>query len=100
MRKKDKKVVKVVKEIKKVGVGNLRGNEWKIKEDLVLKKGYTEGWRVKSRDNLVILWYTSSKTWRKIENNRVGDKKLLVARDYKGYWKIYRQMWFISKNKE
>jgi len=43
MRKKDKKVVKVVKEIKKVGVGNLRGNEWKIKEDLVLKKGYTEG---------------------------------------------------------
>jgi len=27
MRKKDKKVVKVVKEIKKVGVGNLRGNE-------------------------------------------------------------------------
>ena len=43
MRKKDKKVVKVVKEIKKVGVGNLRGNEQKIKEDLVLKKGYTEG---------------------------------------------------------
>ena len=41
-RGKDKEVVKVVKvveEMKKAGVRNLRGNEWKIEEDLVLKKG-------------------------------------------------------------
>ena len=38
-RVKDKEVVKVVEEIKKMGVRNLRGNEWKIKGDLVLKEG-------------------------------------------------------------
>ncbi len=36
---KDKEVVKVVKEIKKMRVRNLRSNEWKIEEDLVLKEG-------------------------------------------------------------
>ena len=35
---KDKNVIKVVEEMKKVGVRELQGNEWKIKEDLVLKK--------------------------------------------------------------
>jgi len=38
-RGKDKKVVKVVKEIKKMRVRNLRSNEWEIEEDLVLKEG-------------------------------------------------------------
>jgi len=38
-RGKDKEVVKVVEEIKKMGVRNLRGNKWKIKGDLVLKEG-------------------------------------------------------------
>jgi len=38
-RSKDKNVVRVVEEIKKAGVKELRGNEWKIKEDLVLKEG-------------------------------------------------------------
>jgi len=37
-RRKDKKVVKVVKGIKKAGVRNLRGDEWEIEGDLVLKK--------------------------------------------------------------
>ena len=36
---KDKDVVKVVEEIKRVGVKELRGNEWKIEGDLVLKEG-------------------------------------------------------------
>jgi len=36
---KDEDVIKVVEEMKKAGVKELRGNEWKIEEDLVLKEG-------------------------------------------------------------
>jgi len=39
VRSKDKDVVRVVEEMKKAGVRELRGNEWKLKEDLVLKEG-------------------------------------------------------------
>ena len=38
-RSKDKDVVRVVEKMKKVGVKKLRGNEWKIEGDLVLKEG-------------------------------------------------------------
>ena len=38
-RGKDKKVVRVVEEMKKTEVKALRGDEWEIEEDLVLKKG-------------------------------------------------------------
>ena len=38
MRGKNKEVVKIVKEIKKVMVKALRDDEWKIEEDLVLKE--------------------------------------------------------------
>ena len=38
-RSKDEDVVRVVKEMKKAGVKELRGNEWQIEEDLVLKEG-------------------------------------------------------------
>ena len=38
-RSKDKDVVRIVEEMKKVGVKELRGNKWKIKGDLVLKEG-------------------------------------------------------------
>ena len=38
-RSKDKEVVRIVEEMKKAGVKELRGNEWKIEEDLVLKEG-------------------------------------------------------------
>ena len=38
-RSKDKDVVRVVEEMKKVGVKELQGNEWKIEGDLVLKEG-------------------------------------------------------------
>ena len=37
-RSKDKDVVRVVEEIKKAGVKELRGNEWKIERELVLKE--------------------------------------------------------------
>ena len=39
VRSKDEDVVRVVKEMKRAGVKELRGNEWKIEGDLVLKKG-------------------------------------------------------------
>ena len=38
-RSKDEDVIKVVEEMKKAGVRELRGNEWKLEEDLVLKEG-------------------------------------------------------------
>ena len=38
-RSKDEDVIRVVEEMKKAGVKELRGNEWKIEEDLVLKEG-------------------------------------------------------------
>jgi len=38
-RSKDEDVVRVVEEMKKAEVRELRGNEWKLEEDLVLKEG-------------------------------------------------------------
>jgi len=38
-RSKNKDVVRVVEEMKKVGVKELRGDKWKVEEDLVLKEG-------------------------------------------------------------
>jgi len=38
-RSKDEDVVRVVEEMKKVGVRELRGDEWKLEEDLILKEG-------------------------------------------------------------
>ena len=38
-RSKDEDVIRVVEEMKKVGVRELRGNKWKIEDDLVLKEG-------------------------------------------------------------
>ena len=38
-RSKNKEIVRVVEEMKKAGVKELRENEWQIKGDLVLKEG-------------------------------------------------------------
>ena len=38
-------------------------------------------WGAKDRDNLATSWYTNGRTWRKMKDNRIGDKKLLVVRD-------------------
>jgi len=35
-------------------------------------------------------WYTSGRTWRKMEDNGIGNKELLVAKSYKGSKNIYR----------
>ena len=39
VRDKDKEIVKVVEEIKKVRIKAVRGEEWQLEEDLILKKG-------------------------------------------------------------
>ena len=39
MRSKDKDIVRVVEEMKKTKVKELRGDEWKIEGELVLKEG-------------------------------------------------------------
>jgi len=38
-RSKDEDVVRIVEEMKKAGVKELRGNEWRVEGDLVLKEG-------------------------------------------------------------
>jgi len=38
-RSKDEDVIRVVEEMKKVRIRELRGNEWKLEEDLILKEG-------------------------------------------------------------
>ena len=35
-----------------------------------------------------------------MENNRVGDEKLLIARSYEGCGKIHWWMWFILESEE
>jgi len=59
-----------------------------------------QGWRIESRNNPVASWYISNRTWRKVKDNGVGDKKLLVARDNKRYGKICGRLWYMSKDKE
>ena len=39
VREKDKEAVRVVEEMKKAGIRNLRDNEWEIEKELVLKEG-------------------------------------------------------------
>ena len=39
-------------------------------------------------------------TWREVEDNGVGDKELLVARNYKRCWKIYGRMWYVSEDED
>ena len=39
VRSKNEDIIRVVEEMKKVGVRELRGNKWKIEDDLVLKEG-------------------------------------------------------------
>ena len=60
----------------------------------------TKGQGVKSRDNIVASWCAGSRAWRKVEDNRVSDKELLVAGSNKRHGKIYREMWHVSKDKE
>ena len=67
-REKDEELVKVVE---KARIKVLREDKQKIKEELVLKK---------------------KKIQKQLKDNRINNKKLLVARSDKEYRKIYRKM--------
>ena len=73
---------------------------WKRSSIERRKSIYAKEWGVKNRDHLVTSWYAGSKIWRKIEDNRVSNKKLLVARNYIGCWKIYKGMWSMLNNEK
>ena len=60
----------------------------------------TKEWGIKSGDNSVVPWCTDNKAWKKIENHRMSNEKLLMAGDNKKYEKIYRRLWSMSKNEE
>ena len=64
------------------------------------KDVYTKEWSIKDGNYLVISWCTSSRTQRKAEDNRVGDTKLLVARDNKRCGKRCGRMWYMPKDEE
>ena len=61
---------------------------------------YTKEWSIESGNNPVISWCTSSRTWGKVKDNRISNEELLVARGDERYEKIYRGLWYVSKNKE
>jgi len=61
---------------------------------------YTKGWDIEDRNNLVTSWYASSKTWRKMKDNGVGKKELLVAKSNKRFEVICRRMWYISMDEK
>ena len=65
-----------------------------------IKDIYTKGWEVKNRNNLVTLWYTSNRTWKKVEDNRISDEELVMAKSNKRYRKICGWLWYVSKNKK
>ena len=64
------------------------------------KNIYAKKWEVEDRNNPVISWYTSNRIWRKVEDNRVSNEKLLVARNNKIYRKIYKRLQYMLKNEE
>ena len=65
------------------------------------KKGVcNKGWNIKSKNNPVASWSTSSKIQRKMEDNRIGDKELLVARSNERCRKICEQLWYVLENEK
>jgi len=55
---------------------------------------------VESESDLAILWYASKKTYRTIEDNRVGYQKLLVARSDKGSQEVYRGLQYVPEEQK
>jgi len=77
----NEKVVKAVEELKKAGVKMLRDEEWEIEDRIVLKKGRMYVLEEKLRREVIQLHHIhpSRRAWRKIEDDRAGYQKLLVA---------------------
>ena len=78
-RSKDENVVRVVKEMKKVKVKKLQGNEWQIEGDLVLKEGNVYVLKDKELRVEIIQWHHNipaagyGEKWKTVE---------LVTRNY------------------
>ena len=78
-RSKDKDVVRVVEEMKKVKVKELQGNEWQIEGDLVLKEGNVYVLKDKELRVEIIQWHHNipaagyGEKWKTVE---------LVTRNY------------------
>ena len=86
--------------MKKTKIKVLRGDKWRR---FSVKRGEiicAKEWEVESRDNPVTSWCINSRIWREMEDNRVGNKKLLIVRDNKKCKKICKWVWYMSKNKE
>ena len=96
-RSKDEDVVRVVEEMKKAGVRELRGNEWKVEEDLVLKEGKIYVLKDEElRAEVIQLHHDVPAAghggrWKTVE---------LVARSDKGCWKVCGGMQSMSENEE
>jgi len=97
----DKKVVKVVEELKKAGVKTLKDKEWKIEDRIVMKEGriYVPEGGPQEGNNTITprhpsrrAWYPSRRAQREIEDGRVDCQELLVARSNKRGRKIHGQM--------
>ena len=89
-REKDKEVVKVIKEMKKTEVKVLRGNEWEIKEELVLKEEKMYMLKDEELRLEVIQLYYNMLAARYLEDDRIDYKELLVTRSNERYKEIYR----------
>ena len=96
-RSKNKNVIRVVEERKKAGVKELRGNEWKIEGELVLKEEKIYVPRNKEL-RVEVIWLhhdvpaaEHGGRWKTVE---------LVAWSNKGCWKVCREMQSMSENEE
>ena len=93
VREKDEEMVKVVEEIKKAEVQNLRGDKQKIEKDLVLRKVYM----LKDKELRVEI----IQLYILIIRHRGRQKMMeLVTRSYKKCWEIYGGILFILENKK
>ena len=61
---------------------------------------YTKGWNIEIKNNPITLWYTSSRIWMKMKDDRASDKELLVARNDKRYRTICRRVWYVSEDEK
>ena len=96
-RSKNKNVIRVVEERKKAGVKELRGNEWKIEGELVLKEEKIYVPRNKEL-RVEVIWLhhdvpaaEHGGRWKTVE---------LVAWSNKGCWKVCRGMQSMSEDEE
>jgi len=96
-RSKNKEVVRIMEEMKKTGVKVVRGKEWQIEGDLVLKEGKVYVPKNKKL-RVEIIWLHHDtlvaghgKKWKTME---------LVARSDERCWKIHEEMQYMPKDEE